>query len=343
MMKNKLSLLLTLILLISSVLIQAGCGKTGNDTIENIGTYDSGYKAYGIGKNASGLSIKDHQFKAQTTDELIAECRELLVGGGETGLSGAIPDGIVLKECIYNEELKTVSVFLTGDPESLTSSEEILMKAAIVDTFTQFDSVVSYVRLYMNNEPMKDRHGVSAALMRSDFVESTMADIKNINIDKFIIYFASTDNTMLVAEEYNIHYYNTVSKERVVIDAIISGPLEGTLNRVLPSDTRVNNVYTEDGICYVDLDSSFLAKSEEQGFALKVYAIVNSLCELDYVEGVKILINGETSSYISEGVLLSGILRKNENMILKTGDNPPVLETEDQSETAAPESAYADE
>ena len=121
----------------------------------------------------------------------------------------------------------------------------------------------------------------------------------------------------------------------MVVDAIISGPLKPSLNPVLPSDTRVNSVKTEDGICYVDLDSSFLTRNDEQRFSIKVYSIVNSLCELDYVEGVKILINNKSSSYISDGVVLSSILRKNEDLILKTSDNPPVLETEE-TETAVP-------
>ncbi|MBQ9828576.1 MAG: GerMN domain-containing protein [Lachnospiraceae bacterium] len=325
-----------ILILVMSVMMLSGCGSSSN-TIENIGTYDSGYKAYGLKEDLSGLNITEHQFKAQTAVELIDECRELIINGdGEDG-SSALPEGIVLKDCEYNEEMKIVSVYLEGDPQSLSSSQKVLMKAAIVDVFTQFEGIVSYVRFYMNGEPMRDSRGTGASMMRSDFVESTMADIKDIDISQFLIYFASTDNTMLVGEVYEIHYYNTVSEERVVIDALISGPLKPSLNRVLPTDTRVNSVETKDGICYVDLDSSFLTQYGDQRFAIKVYAIVNSLCELDNVEGVRILINGETSTYISDGVMLSGVLRKNEDIILKTNDNPPALET-DETETEIPPS-----
>ncbi len=327
--------LFSMILMLSALFIFAGCVRN-EDVIESIFSSDTGYKAYSIGAGASELRTSEYRFKAQTVEELIEECKNLLIYGTEEDSYGALPPGFTLESCVYNEEFKTVSVFLEGDYNGLTPSQRVLMKAAIVDTFTQFDSIISYVRLYNYNELLADPgSGVSRALMKSDFVESTMADIKNINQDTFTIYFASTDNTMLVADTYDIHYNKTVSKSRVVMDALISGPLTASLNRVLPTDTRINGIEVKDGLCTVDFDSSFLTPYGEQSFSIKVFAIVNSLCELDEVDQVQILVNGKTADTSELGIVLSDPFTVNTDLILKPSDNPPVVDSGEETESSA--------
>ena len=53
---------------------------------------------------------------------------------------------------------------------------------------------------------------------------------------------------------------------------------------------------TKDGICYVNLDETFLAVVNNVSTDVSVYAIVNSLVELSSVNKVQILINGEVPS-----------------------------------------------
>ena len=52
---------------------------------------------------------------------------------------------------------------------------------------------------------------------------------------------------------------------------------------------------TKDGICYVNLDESFLTVVNNVSTDVAVYSIVNSLVELSNINKVQILINGEVA------------------------------------------------
>ena len=71
-----------------------------------------------------------------------------------------------------------------------------------------------------------------------------------------------------------------------------SGQIEGLYPSVNPQ-TKIINVMTKDGICYVNLDSSFLSAVNNVSTEISIYSIVNSLIELSNVNKVQILINGE--------------------------------------------------
>ena len=58
-------------------------------------------------------------------------------------------------------------------------------------------------------------------------------------------------------------------------------------------ETKIINILTKDGICYVNLDSSFLTVVNNVSTEVAVYSIVNSLVELDNINKVQILVNGE--------------------------------------------------
>lgn len=85
------------------------------------------------------------------------------------------------------------------------------------------------------------------------------------------------------------------TKEEAVVDLLVKGVDDDGLISVIPSETKINSVEIADGTCTVDLSSDF---SDEKiiGTAdrtLAVYSIVNSLAELDEVENVQFLIEGE--------------------------------------------------
>ena len=86
-----------------------------------------------------------------------------------------------------------------------------------------------------------------------------------------------------------------------MVEELIAGPsgrIEGLYPSINPG-TKVVSVMTKDGICYVNLDETFLAVVNNVSTDVSVYAIVNSLVELSSVNKVQILINGEVPSSFS--------------------------------------------
>ena len=86
-----------------------------------------------------------------------------------------------------------------------------------------------------------------------------------------------------------------------MVEELIAGPSgqkEG-LYPVINSESKFINILTKDGICYVNLDSSFLTVVNNVSTEVAVYSIVNSLVELDNINKVQILVNGEVPSTFS--------------------------------------------
>lgn len=107
------------------------------------------------------------------------------------------------------------------------------------------------------------------------------------------LYFA-TDNAMLKKVTVKTELGDKTPEE-AVLEALMAGSdCEGIVS-VIPSQTKINSVKTADGTCTVDLSGDF-ADGNFSGNAdrtLAVYSIVNSLAELDGVENVQFLIDGE--------------------------------------------------
>ena len=73
------------------------------------------------------------------------------------------------------------------------------------------------------------------------------------------------------------------------MDELIKGPqAKGSLATV-PPETKVRNIMTQDGICYVDLSSEFVSRHSggKAKELLTIYSIVNSLTALDDVSKVQ--------------------------------------------------------
>ena len=97
-------------------------------------------------------------------------------------------------------------------------------------------------------------------------------------------------------EERVIEVNTNQSREKSILEQLIAGPLENCCTRTIPAETKLRDVTTtSDGTCYVNLSQEFVTKqiSGEKSELLAVYSIVDSLCELEHVERVQFLIEGE--------------------------------------------------
>ena len=86
-----------------------------------------------------------------------------------------------------------------------------------------------------------------------------------------------------------------------MVEELIAGP-SGQIEGLYPSinpNTKIVNVMTKDGVCYVNLDENFLNVVNNVSTDVSVYSIVNSLAELSNINKVQILINGEVPSALS--------------------------------------------
>ncbi len=105
------------------------------------------------------------------------------------------------------------------------------------------------------------------------------------------VYFVS-ENLELASEMREVY---VDEKEKYIAQEVINGPNDPTLTKPIDGDVKVLSAQTdENGVCTIDLSKEFA--EENTGGTLReslaIYALVNSLCEIDYIKEVKINIEG---------------------------------------------------
>ena len=110
------------------------------------------------------------------------------------------------------------------------------------------------------------------------------------------LYFLDKNNYELVSEVRQIDAKELIyNPYKFLINLLIEGPKDSNLIKLIPDNTKINNVEVKDNILYLDFSNDFinmqnLGKEQEE---LIIKSIVNTVTQLTEVNAVKILIDGE--------------------------------------------------
>ena len=110
------------------------------------------------------------------------------------------------------------------------------------------------------------------------------------------VYFKNIETNTLVPESVCIDVKELADNPYMkLLNLLCSGSTNDKLESPIPEGTKIKNVYLKENTVYVDFSEDFIKNApngvEEEG--LLVYSIVNTLTELNEVNGVKILIDGK--------------------------------------------------
>jgi spore germination protein GerM len=137
-------------------------------------------------------------------------------------------------------------------------------------------------------------------------------------ITKVALYFIkdTADETFLVRELRELPY--TSAPEIAAIKELIKGPLKEGLEPVLPARAKVRGLEIQNGLAILDLSQEAVKIGKGSwGEALVVWAIVNTLTKFPEIDAVQILIEGNSVETLAGHFDLSGILKRNEQVIKK--------------------------
>lgn len=194
-----------------------------------------------------------------------------------------------------------VTLNVDGAYGQLSVTTEVLVRAALTRTLTQLDGI-SYVGITVDGGQLYDSLGSPVGWMSAEqFIDNDGSEINTYELAKVKLYYANEDGTKLVSVYRQRRYASSTPLERIVVEELIAGPgtkETGLYPSVNPA-TKLINVITKDGICYVNLDASFLTVFSNVSTEGSVYSIVNSLAELNNVNKVQILVNGEVPANFS--------------------------------------------
>ncbi len=98
----------------------------------------------------------------------------------------------------------------------------------------------------------------------------------------------------LIGEKRELTLHEGQVRCGVVMDALLAGPEDETLQPLLPKDFAVLTVRLDEGICYLNLPSADvdLLPKEESAQQMMMQGIVDSLCAISGVRQVQILQDG---------------------------------------------------
>lgn len=282
-----------LLLTVLCCVLLAACGSENQEA-------EDGFQVYFI--SSSGTKVEMHSYVAQAEggSELLEELLECLSTNPEKlEYRAPLTMDFTVKTVSLSEGRLTIDV--SESYKNLPATKEVLVRAAIVRTLIQLPDV-SFVTITVEGNQLFDSMGELVGWMSADtFIDNDGNEINTYELTRVKLHFASEDGTSLIAAYREKHYSTNTPIERFVVEELIAGPngqVEGLYPSVNPA-TKIVNVMTKDGICYVNLDESFLTVVNNVPVEVSIYAIVNSLVELSNINKVQILINGEVPGTFS--------------------------------------------
>lgn len=274
----------------------------------------SEYYMYYLSPKETTLETEEYIPKERTSEAMVEEIAEKIdEEPSDEGYLRLFPKAVVMQSVTY--EGQTVTVDFNSEYKKMKNTREILARAGVVKAFTQIPGV-SYVEFLNEGEPMTDTAGMLLGKMdKNTFVENEGENINSYMNTSLNLYFADQDGDSLKKETISVYYSSNVPLEREVVERLLKGPKSEELQPTLSPNTKILGVSIVEGICYVNLDKSFLSDSMDVQEELPIFSIVNSLTDACNVRGVQIAVEGETTAIFRESMKLDQIYHADYRLI----------------------------
>ena len=264
-------------MLLMLLAVLTGCGTREPETGKKISVYY-------VNTAETKVEVHDQYLNTKTPEEQLEETMTFLSTTPEK-LEYKAPFDMGFQVLDYEVEDGKLVINVDKAYSELSVTTEVLVRAAVVRTLTQLSNV-KYVTITLEGSQLYDNAGELVGWMNAEqFINNDGNEINTYELVKVKLYFANADGDKLIAAYREKHYPTNTPLERFVVEELIAGPsgqIEG-LYPVINPETKIINILTKDGICYVNLDSSFLTVVNNVSTEVAVYSIVNSLVELDNI------------------------------------------------------------
>ena len=248
---------------------------------------------------ASALGSCPYQ-GAETVSALLSA---LLAGpDDDSGLAAVIPEGTRMVG--WSMEGRVVHLELSDAYAQLSGIDLTLADYCITLTLCQL-SGVDGVRITVSSggAPFQDRR-----VLRVGDVIFSGAEEEPVDVPA-TLYFRRQGGDALVGELRVFRLTEDEVPAKAVLEALIAGPRDEGLAPLIPQDLTVLAAWVDDGVCCADLSAELYRSmpSGEREQELLISSIVETLCSLDTVEQVQLLVEGEPLT-VYGGLELSGPL-----------------------------------
>lgn len=271
---------------------------------------------YLANSDMNGLVAIEVDLEGNSLESKIESIIKILKLGNQQGKS-SIPAMINVVSVKLDEKNAVLSFDDTYT--KMAPVEEILCRSSIVKSITELDGIDS-VEFYIGSVPYQNADGTVLGSMGPDDVvlDFTQKQIQKVT-KNVTFYFADQAGEFLVPVEYEVSLNSDEQIEKTILNLLIQGPEDKTLVRTIPEETKVKNVYINEGVCYVDLSEEFITKHMGGSTAemLTIYSIVNTLTDLDNINKVQFLIEGSKRPEFKGHLEFDGLFQRNFDLMKK--------------------------
>lgn len=207
----------------------------------------------------------------------------------DSGLVSPFPEGTRLLGWRLEQD-GLLRVNLSGEYGRLEGIGLTLADYCITLTLSQLEGV-ERVSVAVNGNRLSDRYRqeLSGEQVIFSGVEEEPVEVSAT------LYFPRSGGRGLGVERRVLQLTEDDVLAEIVTQVLIDGPESEDLSAVLPEGTQLRDLRLEDGVCLVDFSQELLTgmPEDEERQILLVYAIVNTLGNLNPVESVRLLVEGE--------------------------------------------------
>ena len=294
------------------LLLSVGCGKKQEkETAE--------YQMYYLAVSEKSLVEQDYHPTEKNTESMVKEIAEKFMEPvTDLDYLQLLPEDVEILDCRYKEQ--RVEINFNDDYYQMKNTREILVRAGIVKAFTQIPGVTS-VDIQVNGSPVLDSNGeVIGSLGQDSFIEHEGQNINTYLYTEQTLYFANQAGDKLVKEKVERHYSSNVPLEKMIVEWLIKGPDNSNARAAISPDTKILGVSIVEGVCYVNLDQTFLDQAMNVQEKIPIYSIVNSLMDACKIHGVQISVEGETKVTFRETMNLNHLYKADYTLVEEEED-----------------------
>lgn len=286
--------LLTAIIIISLfTLIFAGCsGKDGK------------YEVYFKDRQENKLNVEKREFKDDDTKALAKNLIAELIKGPQDEKNVAL----------FPKETKLLGLAIKNEVATINMSKEylepkgagaLLLRFSLVNTLCNIDGIKGIVIQVEGSPLISETTGKEFGVLSLSDVALDVNEQALREKEKITLYFPMKDGNALKKEIRMVEVQNTLSPEKTVINELMKGTQLDECTNAIPSPTKLLGIETKDNVCFVNFSSDFISRSGTSSLqtSLTLFSVVNSLCEVENVKSVQILVNGETGLEFGNYVL----------------------------------------
>lgn len=302
-------------LLLSLLLIAGMCGchnqKDGSDTAKKEST---GEKAADTSKNenvvklyylnAKGDGFEKVDYTLENTDPLKASY-EVIYKLSDTENSNtdqykaSVFDGIMINKITVDDGKENID--FSAGYNQLNYIQEALLRTSIVKTVLQISGIKSVV-FSVNGSSLLGGDKVPVGVMDDESIltNENKKDIYQCK-KKVKLYYTNQKGNKLIPYEKTLTVKDNTPLETQVLMELKKAPAsKKNLKSPLPDDFQVNESQVLNNICYIDLSSDIENAAVDVKGKIAVYAMVNSLTELDTAYQVQFTVDGSKVDKLGE-------------------------------------------